>query len=168
MYNENSGALTVSRGDIFYIRKTMTTGAEMEAGRPAIVVSNDSLNRTSMAVEVVYLTSQEKDDRPEHVVINSSGRKSTALCEQISTASLTRFSSKIGHCTEEEMRQIDDALIASLSIPVEPVECEPVTSTIMHDPDVPVSNESTELTAIRMERDFYKAQYEMLLSRLIK
>ena len=163
--------MDIKRGEIYYIRKTATTGAEMEAGRPAVVVSNNALNVTSMAVEVVYLTTREKNNMPEHVNIRSSGKNATALCEQIHTVSLERISSKLGTCTDDEMEQIENALLHSLGIDyVLDYGSDNDISETMPEPEPTVTTAKpvdAEVETLRIERDFYKMQYENLLSKLI-
>lgn len=106
----------MKRGDIYYIDKRYTVGAEIAKSRPAVIVSNNALNATSGVVEVVYITTQPKRDMPTHVTINSSGVRSTALCEQIGHASVDLVGDYCGTCTPEEMRAIDAALLISLGI----------------------------------------------------
>lgn len=108
----------MNRGDIFYIRHAHTVGSEIETknARPAIVVSNNSLNHHSGVVEVVFLTTAPKKDMPTHVEINATGVKSTALCEQVNSVAVERIGDFCGECTEEEMAGIDKALLTSLGI----------------------------------------------------
>lgn len=107
----------IKRGEIFYIgRGGATTGSEQFSDRPAIIVSNDMNNEHSGVVEVVYMTTQPKTDLPTHVTIRSTGRVSTALCEQIVAVSLDRVNGYIGQCSEKEMENIDIALMISLGL----------------------------------------------------
>ena len=107
----------MKRGDIFYIaRGGGTTGSEQYADRPAIVVSNNECNKHSSVIEVVYITTQPKADLPTHVTISSTGRISTALCEQVSSISTDRVNNYIGQVTDQEMENIDIALMISLGI----------------------------------------------------
>lgn len=109
----------VNRGDIFYIdRFGLQTGSEQRAGRPGIIVSNKENNLHSETVEVVYLTTAPKTDLPTHVNISSAARPSIALCEQITTVSTEKLGNFVGHCTKEEMFQIDLALIRSLGVKI--------------------------------------------------
>lgn len=105
------------RGDIFYVQSYyQEEGSEQKAGRPGIIVSNDKGNATAPVVEIVYLTSQPKNDMPTHVSIRSSTRPSIALCEQITTVAKSRLGSYVGTCSESEMQCIDIALAISLAI----------------------------------------------------
>lgn len=106
----------MKRGDIYYISRRDTIGAETMKARPAVIISNNALNETSEVIEVAYLTTQPKKDLPTHVVIRSTGRPSTVLCEHIDHISTLLVGDYCGTCTEEEMRAIDAALLASLGI----------------------------------------------------
>ncbi len=142
------------RGEIYYVNPNYSeTGSEIWSGRPAVIVSNDDLNKTRNCVEVVYLTTRPKQDSPCHVTIHATGRQSTALCEQISTVDklrLTYTPPSPSVCTKKEMAEIDAALLASLALDAPPV---PVT----------IDLDKTRLLA---ERDIYKTMYEDLLNRL--
>lgn len=108
----------IRRGEIFYISGGKTIGSEQRADRPAVVVSNDKNNEHSQTVEVVYLTTRPKAELPTHTIIRSTGRLSTVLCEQIQSISIDRIKSYIGKCTEEEMGNINIALMISLDLDV--------------------------------------------------
>lgn len=116
----------MKRGEIYYIYRRDTLGSEIAKARPAVIISNDTLNATSEVVEVIYLTTQPKKEMPTHVLINATGCPSTALCEQIDTVSVQLIGDYCGLCTEEELRDIDLALLRSLGIePMEHSEVEP-------------------------------------------
>lgn len=92
------------------------TGSEQYADRPAIIVSNNECNKHSSVIEVVYITTQPKADLPTHVTIRSTGRTSIALCEQVSSISTDRVNNYIGQVTDQEMKNIDIALMISLGL----------------------------------------------------
>ena len=102
--------MSINRGDIFYVNPSETVGSEQRSGRPAIIVSNPLCNEHSPVVEVVYLTCQYKKPMPTHVRIESAGKHSTALCEQISSVDVSRLGDFKGHLTDREMAAL--ALIA--------------------------------------------------------
>lgn len=108
--------MSINRGDIFYIHREETVGSEQHSGRPAIIVSNADCNENSSVVEIVFLTCKHKRPLPTHVKIESIGRRSTALCEQITSVDVCRLGDYKGHVTDEEMRQIDAALMCSLGL----------------------------------------------------
>ena len=94
----------MKRGEIYYIERYRNeeSGSEQHAGRPAIIVSNDKNNEFSETVEVVYLTTQPKNDLPTHVEIRSTARASVALCEQVTTVSVSRVGEYVGTCTSSK------------------------------------------------------------------
>lgn len=106
----------MKRGEIYYISHHSATGNEIDKARPGVIVSSDTLNQSSQVVEVVYLTTQEKKDLPTHVTIEATGRRSTALCEQINAVSVLRVGTYCGTCSEDEMLAINQALRASLDL----------------------------------------------------
>lgn len=107
---------SVKRGDIYFVTGTEATGSEQAGERPAIIVSNDTGNKHSPVVEIVYLTTKKKSLLPTHVYIYSAERPSTALCEQVITVCKSRLERYIGSITLAEMRRIDKALSVSLGI----------------------------------------------------
>lgn len=108
----------IKRGEIFYISrgKGDICGSEQQSDRPGIVVSNDLNNANSSTVEVVYLTTQPKTELPTHCVIRSTGKTSTALCEQVHTVAVERIQNYIGQCSDKEMENIDTAIAISLGL----------------------------------------------------
>lgn len=140
--------MEIMRGDIFYVNRSETVGSEQRSGRPAIIVSNPVCNEHSPVVEVVYLTCQYKKPMPTHVRIESVGRRSTALCEQITSVEVTRLGDYKGHLTDEETEQVDLALMQSLGI-------HPLTQQSKVDPVGPsVEDSALALIALRFLEGF--------------
>lgn len=166
----------VRRGEIYYVDKFGTqVGSEMITGRPAVIVSNDKNNRFSSTVEVVWLTGQPKTDLPTHVTIRSTrATVSTALCEQITSISKERLGNFMAICTNEEMRQIDAALMISLGINgVANGEEDGADfdadgeQDYEEGEDTYESETSAEMAKIEAERDVYKTLYNELLNKMI-
>lgn len=85
---------------------------------------------------------------PTHVRIESVGRRSTALCEQITSVDVTRLGDYKGHLTDEEMEQVDLALMQSLGI-------HPLTQQSKVDPVGPsVEDSALALIALRFLEGF--------------
>jgi len=108
--------MQIRRGDIWYVNGNDSVGSEQRAGRPSIVVSNDMNNSHSSTIEVVYLTTAPKRNLPTHVLIQSVGRESTALCEQVSTVSVDCLGNFRGRVTDEEMIAVEKAMLVSLGL----------------------------------------------------
>lgn len=140
----------VYRGDIFYIATGGYVGSEQKAGRPGIIVSNDTANKHSPNVEVVFLTSQKKP-LPTHVEVVCKV-PSTALCENIQTVAKERLGDFIRSCTSSEMKKIDNALLISLG---------------MEAPKAIGGGTQESTQTIETERNLYKTLYEQLLDRML-
>lgn len=149
--NQSKG---VKRGDIFYIAnsKFYSTDPSNEAGRPGIIVSNDTLNEHSPVVEVVYLTTKDKKPMPTHVGILCK-IPSTALCETIYTVTKDRLGDFVRSCTDKEMAEINRGMLCSLGITAPVVEREVETS------------ENADTTSLAVEKNLYKTLYEQLLDK---
>lgn len=106
------------RGEIFYVNNGSReqVGSETKKDRPAIIVSCDANNKHSSVLEMVFLTTQPKTELPTHVTIRSTGRVSTALCEQPTPVAVERLNNYLGEVTEAEMQNIDAALLIGLGI----------------------------------------------------
>ena len=126
--------MNITRGDIYYIQSYFSSGSEQQSGRPAVIVSNELNNRHSSTVEVVYLTTQPKNDLPTHVTIRSAPKESIALCEQISTVALERIGTYAGHVTGAEMAQLEIPMMIFLAIQCAAV---PVQAEEKQDPVYP-------------------------------
>lgn len=156
----------MKRGEIYYISRSLTysnIGSEQDAGRPAIIVSNNKNNENSEVIEVVFLTTQDKPELPTHVPIRSSRKPSTALCEQVNSISVERVGDYIGEATEAEMEAIDRALMISLGLNV----TEEPTDTVVMVEDDRVDELCQRVIILDTERNTYKRLYEDLLNRLI-
>lgn len=144
------------RGDIYIVKNNRpTTGHEMAKSRPAVIVSSDGLNSTSEVVEVVYLTTQPKKELPTHASLNSTGRESTACCEQIDSVAVQRLGHYCGHVTDDEMDAIDTALLASLGL-----------QTPQPEPRAYSEDLTEELERAKAERDRYAKMVDLLLEAI--
>lgn len=155
----------IKRGDIFYIHRAPVIGHEQFSGRPAIIVSNDINNQRGETVEVVYLTTQPRSNMPTHVAIHSAKFLSTALCEQVTTVSVERIGNYYGYCTQEEMLEVDAAIMVSLGIGV----CGAKERNRKSEAEPPRQFDSVDAVArLEAERDTYRTMYEQLLSKVVR
>lgn len=179
----------ILRGEIYYVQKdnyNIPIGSEQEAGRPAIIVSNDMNNKYSRVVDVVFLTTQDKKPLPTHVTITQTKKPSTALCEHVYPIDKSRIGSKVCTLPKDIMHQIDEALCISLAINVDVngqkalrAWCEaydrrggdmPVPQTQVQKPEpapAPVTDIKTtpEYIKLKAERDVFKNLYQELLTK---
>lgn len=141
------------RGEIYFIQRHDTVGSETAKSRPGVIISNNVLNATSDVVEVVYLTTAPKKDMPTHVVIKATGIESTVLCEHIDHVSKNLVGSWCGVCSEEEMREIETALLVSLGV-------EDKSGQVYYNKLVEAVE---QLERLRDERDRYMKMVDHLL-----
>lgn len=153
------------RGDIYYIQRRDTIGHEIAKARPAVIVSNDNLNTCLNVVEVVYLTTAPKQEFNTHVRINSTGRPSIALCENIDCVDKSLVGDYCGRCTAREMEELDEALLCSLGL------SRPGGITQTADGMQIVIDESKalqELETVTAERDRYAKMLDLLMAGAVK
>lgn len=158
------------RGDIHYIDETnKEVGSEQRAGRPAIIVSNDKGNLTSSTVEIVYLTTAPKHDLSTHVKISGLLHPSTALCEQITSISVSRIGKYIGTCSDVEMELINIALMESLALkraPVTNVTKSEAHTQALKDTERIAELESALKSALA-EREMYETMYNRIMDKIL-
>ena len=110
----------VYRGDIFLADLNSVKGSEQGGKRPVIIIQTDVGNRHSPTVIVAAVTSRflKKKSLPTHVLLESCvlEKNSQALLEQIGTIDRCRLISKVGRVTEENMMEIEKALMVSLAL----------------------------------------------------
>lgn len=109
-----------AKGEIYYIQSDPnhpSVGNEIWSNRPGIVVSNDTSNKTSGFVEVVYLsTSKKKKPSPTHIPVISGNKEAFALCEQVHTVDNSRLSTFMNKITDEELEDVESAILFGLGI----------------------------------------------------
>jgi mRNA interferase MazF len=98
-----------------------TIGVEIKKTRPAIVVSNDSINQFSQLVVVVPLTKNTARLSPSHTVIPKGTARLTStskvVTEQIKAVDKQRIVRKLGRLATAVMDQVDRALKNTLAFP---------------------------------------------------
>ena len=106
----------MKRGEIYYVTIPHATGFEMTKMRPAVIVSGDGVNSRENIVIVAFCSASSHQDTPTRVIIRSTARPSTVLCEHIYAVDKSRVSTFIGCATDDEMARIDAALSSALAI----------------------------------------------------
>lgn len=193
---EGDSNRNVLRGDIYYIKKSVYAPVDDGAGRPAVVVSSDSINKSNNAISVVYLAKEDKTALCTHVSVDCKGA-AVALCEQVHNIPKTRIGDFIKRCTDAEMKKIGVALEVALALNGRGgVWLEQTAETTQPDADalrqleskiaerdaqlvnLKTENErlqkqigcvATDADAVRVatERDLYKHLYEQMVDRLL-
>ena len=113
------------RGEIRLVNLDPVVGNEAAKLRPAVIVSNDALNATTMSLErgvvtVVPITSNVKKVYPfqVHLPRESSGlrRESKAQAEQIRAVSIARIGDRVGRLSTDAQEQLNVALRLHLAL----------------------------------------------------
>lgn len=105
----------MKRGDIYVISIPYATGREMRKNRPGVIVSGGETDRLEV-VQVVMCSGSNEHALGTHVRLRSTPRPSRAMCEHIYTVDLSRLGKCLGHVTEDEMAEIDRALMTALGL----------------------------------------------------
>lgn len=113
-------SLGVSYGDVLLVRLDPAVGSEERKTRPAVVVSNDSINRHAQLFIAVPFTSRLRPHSPTQVIVHRStnnGLKadSRALCEHIRSLDKQRILDRWGRLSTADMRRIEEALRITLN-----------------------------------------------------
>ena len=113
--------VSVRRGDVVLVNLDPTVGAEIRKTRPAIILSNDSINQLSQLVVVVPLTKNTAYLSPSHAVIPKGIARLTftskAVTEQVKAVDKRRLVKRLGSLTPESLAQVERALKNTLSFP---------------------------------------------------
>ena len=102
--------MEVYKGDIFYLEKGQTGEKS-----PAVVVSATEVIEETGCAQVAWLTNKEENSSSTHAKVMCM-TPSVAICEKLSFAYLDRFGEYIRTCTEKEIQDIDNAMLATLGI----------------------------------------------------
>lgn len=172
----------IRRGDIYIVQNNVHKGNEIFKTRPAVIVSNNEINKVRKVVEVVYLTTHVQFNTDTHVPIKSSEKNSMALTEQITSVSIDRLLKYCGCCTESEMKKIDNAIRKSLDI--EPYCNDTIETTVVtaienafdvnniqnenESMKQEIEEKNTLIVALQTELDCYKTMYEKIVNQIVK
>lgn len=109
----------IRRGELYYAYLEPVIGSEQGGERPVVILQNNRGNRYSPTVIVAPLTTKlVKRTLPVHVKVTAAGLRSTSLIllEQIRTIDKQRLRQYIGEVTDEEMREIEQAVLISIGM----------------------------------------------------
>lgn len=105
-----------NRGDIWWINFDPSIGQEIKKKRPAVIVSNNISNQFLQRYQVVPCTTNVDKLYPSEAMIMIGNIPNKITADQIMTVSKLRFISKIGSVSNEEMKQIEQAIKTQLDL----------------------------------------------------
>ena len=111
------------RGDVYEVNLDPTVGREIGKRRPAVIIQNDIGNANSGTTIVAPISSMKPGVRvfPIMVVLPKGAgglsNDSFVHCGQIRTLDKSsRLANKLGHLSDQQMADIDEALRISLAL----------------------------------------------------
>ena len=110
------------RGEVYLVRFDPTEGSEVGKTRPALILQNDTANRTSPITIVAAITSKFNPARlyPTEVLIQAGEAgltvDSVVLLNQIRSIDKARLASFVGRITPKTLDQVDQAIKVSLGL----------------------------------------------------
>ena len=112
--------MPVRRGEIYWVDFGTPRGSEQGGRRPALIIQNNTGNRSSSTTIIAAITSKQKSPYSFHVEISAqeSGlqKDGTVLLEQLLTINQSRLVTRIGKLSDSKMLEVDRALNVSLDI----------------------------------------------------
>ena len=109
------------RGDIYLVDLGKNIGSEQGGCRPVLAIQNNVGNHYGPTLIVVPITSRfwKKANQPTHSVLEGVPNltsPSVVLTEQIITIDKTRVMKYLGKVSDEQMNNIDKAIMVSLNL----------------------------------------------------
>lgn len=106
------------RGEVYWVTFDPAVGGEIQKTRPAVVISNDAANEALNRVIVIPVTSNVQRFYPGEAKIRLNGEERKAMADQMTTASKQRLKSRLGHISNDDMQQIEYAVLLQLGISI--------------------------------------------------
>lgn len=113
--------MRIYKGDIYYADLTPVVGCEQGGIRPVLIIQNNIGNLYSPTVIVAAITSRTaKQYLPTHIGLdeqqNGLRQYSLVMLEQVRTIDRSRLREYIGSLTDQQLRQINEALAVSFGL----------------------------------------------------
>lgn len=107
----------ILRGEIYWIRDALTNGSEEAFKRPFLIISNNIINEKCGFVVGAALTTKVKSDTMLWCAKTlATGRESWVMCDHLQEIDKTRLLEYYASCSDEEMVDVDVALLWSLGL----------------------------------------------------
>ena len=106
----------MNRGDVWWVNFDPSIGGEIQKRRPAIIVSNDRVNRYLNRVQVVPITTNVARCYPGEVFIALNSNRRKAMADQITTVSKQRIGRFEGRISDADLRNLEHVILGQLGM----------------------------------------------------
>jgi mRNA interferase MazF len=106
----------MKRGEVWWVDFEPTRGSEIRKRRPAVIITDDDINRVRRTLVVIPLSSSPNPIPPIVVALPSAGEGSVAVCDQLRAVDKSRLSKKIGDLKDAELRNLEKSVRQILSL----------------------------------------------------
>lgn len=109
----------IVKGAIFYADLEPSIGSEQKGIRPVLVIQNDLGNKYSPTTIIAPISTKKDCNLPTHILIKQFDKirhNSIIMLEQIRTIDKVRLKDFICFLNEDQLKEVDVALIKSLDI----------------------------------------------------
>lgn len=97
-------AAAMRRGEVWWVDLDPTRGSEIRKKRPAAILTVDALNKARRTVVVVPLSSAATPRPPLVVPMESAGKGSVAVCDQIRAVDKSRLVERLGELSLADLK----------------------------------------------------------------
>ncbi|HEY3202928.1 MAG TPA: type II toxin-antitoxin system PemK/MazF family toxin [Thermoanaerobaculia bacterium] len=104
------------RGEVYWVALDPALGTEIRKTRPAVVISNDSLNRYGSRVVVLPASSNVDSLFPGEARVEIRGNPARVLGDQLRSIDKSRLKSRIGTLSRDEVLDVEQAIRITLAL----------------------------------------------------
>lgn len=109
-------ALSLKRGDIYWVNLDPTVGSEIKKQRPCVLIGATPINDARRTVLVLPLSSSGTPRPPLVIEVEYLGRNVVAVCDQLRAIDKSRLHQKAGSLKPGDLEKIEEGLRQVLSL----------------------------------------------------
>ncbi len=104
------------RGEIWWVNFDPSLGGEIKKARPAVIISNDTANKSLNRIQVVPLTTSVDRVYPSEAIVVVNGKQAKALADQLATVSKLRLGNKLGQLSASDLQKVEQIVKVQLGL----------------------------------------------------
>jgi mRNA interferase MazF len=109
-------ALSLKRGDIYWVDLAPTVGSEIRKKRPCVLIGATPINNARRTVLVIPLSTSGTPRPPLVIEVECLGQKVVAVCDQLRAIDKSRLREPAGTLQPGDLEHIEDGLRRILSL----------------------------------------------------